>query len=88
MLPKKNHKRSRDIFIREATKMERADFLGWYNIVAKVECVYQNSRKLPNKIAKLYVSGREDHLFINPLLADIKTITTSRTSPDRPGIKS
>ncbi|KMK77386.1 alpha/beta fold hydrolase [Alkalihalobacillus pseudalcaliphilus] len=73
MLPKKNHKRSRDIFIREATKMERADFLGWYNIVAKVECVYQNSRKLPNKIAKLYVSGREDHLFIKPLLADIKS---------------
>ena len=52
MLPKKNHKRSRDIFIREATKMERADFLGWYNIV--------------------------------PALS----ITTSRTSPDRPGIKS
>ncbi|MED1562618.1 beta-ketoadipate enol-lactone hydrolase [Alkalihalobacillus alcalophilus ATCC 27647 = CGMCC 1.3604] len=72
MMPKKNHKRSRDIFIREATKMKRSDFLGWYNIVAKVESIYKGSLKIPNTIEKLYVSGSEDHLFLKPLLEDLK----------------
>lgn len=72
MMPKENHKKSRDIFINEAKNMDRNDFLGWFKIVKHVEQTHQYIKKKAKGIPRLYISGREDHLFINPLKNDIK----------------
>ncbi|MCP3030077.1 alpha/beta hydrolase [Halobacillus sp. A1] len=72
IMPKANHKKSRDIFIKEAKKMKREDFIGWFNSVNKVAQSYDLVPKIAGKIPKLYVSGSEDHLFIENLQKDIK----------------
>ena len=33
MMPKKNHKESRNLFVRQAKKMKRSDFLDWFNLI-------------------------------------------------------
>ncbi|WP_243292692.1 alpha/beta hydrolase [Bacillus sp. FJAT-47783] len=71
IMPKRNHKRSRDMFVKEAQNMKRSDFLSWFSIVPTVETVYQINAKTMT-IPKLYLSGSEDHLFIHSLKQDIK----------------
>ncbi|MEH7441952.1 alpha/beta hydrolase [Bacillus sp. JJ1122] len=70
LMPKDNHKHSRRFFIHEAQKMLRNNFLGWYQLVAEVESIYTNVQNV--KIPKLYISGAEDHMFVNELRADLQ----------------
>ncbi|WP_100374147.1 alpha/beta fold hydrolase [Bacillus sp. FJAT-45037] len=73
MMPKENHKKSRDIFIREAVKMKRKNFMGYYNAVQKVEMAYEYVQDYAAHVKKLYVSGSEDHFFIEALKEDIES---------------
>lgn len=73
MMPKSNHKQSRTIFIREAMKMKRTNFIGWYNTSFTIERCYVDLQRVASDIPKLYISGSEDHLFIGPLKQDIKS---------------
>lgn len=72
MMPKENHRKSREIFIKEAIKMKKSDFLGWYDIFWSIEESYQDVKSNAPHVPKLYVSGREDHLFLGPLIKDIE----------------
>lgn len=72
MMPKANHKNSRNTFIKEAKKMDRQDFLGWFKITKSVEHTHQFIKQKAKGIPRLYISGKEDHLFIHPLIEDMK----------------
>jgi pimeloyl-ACP methyl ester carboxylesterase len=66
MLPKKNHKKSRKIFIRESLKMTRKMFLSWVSYIAEIT----NPDKLLKKLKELHVkmffiSGDEDRCFLD-----------------------
>ncbi|MBH0229148.1 alpha/beta fold hydrolase [Halobacillus yeomjeoni] len=78
MMPKSNHASSRKIFIREAVKMRRKDFLAWYAMAHDVKSTYVNVQKKSDAIPKLYISGEEDHLFVEPLLEDTKSDKKAR----------
>ncbi len=72
MMPKPNHKKSRGLFIKEAQKMTRSNFLSWFEIVGKVAITYKNVQERSENIPKLYISGKEDHLFVRGLEKDTK----------------
>jgi pimeloyl-ACP methyl ester carboxylesterase len=65
MMPRKSHKRSRQIFAREAKKLGGQEFRKWYKLMESLEPFYAS---LPdphdNKIPRLYISGDEDYLFL------------------------
>ena len=63
IMPKANHKMSREVFVREAKKMKRSDFIGWFNTLNKIATSYDKVPKIAKHIPKLYVSGSEDHLL-------------------------
>lgn len=69
LMPKENHKHSRRFFIREANKMHRDNFLAWYELATEVETAFANTHLV--QVPKLYVSGAEDHMFVNELRADL-----------------
>ncbi|MYL33643.1 alpha/beta fold hydrolase [Pontibacillus yanchengensis] len=75
MMPKSNHKVSRTMFIKEAKKMRREDFLQWYKNFLDfhnkpVQCFGKKARIIP----KLYISGKEDHLFVKLLKRDLRGV--------------
>ncbi|RPF56112.1 alpha/beta fold hydrolase [Aquisalibacillus elongatus] len=72
MMPRSNHKESRLTFVKEAMKMKRTNFLGWYDLCHKIEKSIEHVHHFAPDTPKLYVSGNEDHLFLNPLTKDIK----------------
>ncbi|WP_232726108.1 alpha/beta fold hydrolase [Bacillus sp. FJAT-42315] len=71
IMPGKMNRRSRSLFISQATKMKRPDFLAWFDLVDTVEEVYRGVPESSKGVPKLYVSGAEDHLFIKQLQKDI-----------------
>lgn len=71
MMPKKNHARSRMFFIQEAKKMKRANFIAWYKIIRNLDKTYDRVQEIGKNVQKLYISGKEDHLFLDSLKNDI-----------------
>lgn len=72
MMPKRNHRISRKLFIREAKRMKRKDFLGWYQLTPYVKSTYASVQERASHIPKLYITGKEDHLFVRSLDEDTK----------------
>ena len=65
MMPKKNHKKSRSIFIRESLKMNRKDFLSWIDYLSEISHAKDLLKKLEAlNIKTIFISGTEDICFI------------------------
>ena len=70
MMPKANHKNSRALFVKEAIRMGRAEFLKWFDLARDVKSTFEGIGHI--KIPKLYVSGKEDHFFFDLVKKDVK----------------
>ncbi len=68
MMPRKNHKQSRSVFIREAYKMPRVEFYIWFDLTQRFERDYPLEKHISTDIDKLYILGEQDHLLA-PLTA-------------------
>lgn len=62
IMPCKSHKISRDLFVREAKKMNNVDFYIWGRLIIDFQDNYP-MEKINNNIKTLYVSGKEDYFF-------------------------
>jgi len=78
ILPNKNHKESRLLFVREAKKLYQKEFLRWYKLTSEINPLLRFFRSVDIKIPTLYVMGSEDYLF----LPSIKKITKAHQSSD------
>lgn len=66
MLPKKNHEKSRMIFIRESLKMKRKTFLAWIKYIAEIAHPKKLLEKLKSlNIKTFFISGDEDRCFLS-----------------------
>ncbi len=64
IMPKKDHKESRLLFINEAKKLYRKEFLRWYKLTSKLNPLLRLYRQVEVKIATLYIMGDEDYMFL------------------------
>lgn len=64
ILPRKKHKPSRNIFVKEAKKLYRKEFLRWYKMTTDVNKVLKIFRQKKVSIPTLFVMGDEDYMFL------------------------
>ncbi|WP_233898969.1 alpha/beta fold hydrolase [Tenacibaculum piscium] len=64
IMPKKNHKKSRSLFVNEAKKLYQKEFLRWFKLTAEINPLLRVFRMKDLKIPTLYIMGEEDHLFL------------------------
>lgn len=64
IMPKKNHKESRLLFVREAKKLYQKEFKRWYKLTTEINPLLRFFRHKDNTIPTLYVMGEQDHLFL------------------------
>ncbi|WP_298779522.1 alpha/beta hydrolase [uncultured Polaribacter sp.] len=64
IMPKKNHKKSRLLFVNEAKKLYQKEFLRWFKLTSEINPLLRFFRTKEIKIPTLYVMGSEDHLFL------------------------
>jgi len=65
-----NHKKSRNLFMREAKKLYRKEFLRWFKLTADINPLLRLFRNKELPIPTLYIMGEEDYMFL-PTIKDI-----------------
>ncbi|MXV38339.1 alpha/beta fold hydrolase [Flavobacteriaceae bacterium Ap0902] len=64
IMPKTNHKESRNMFIQEAKKLYKREFKRWYKLTAEINPLLKFFREKDTGIPTLYIMGEEDHMFL------------------------
>ncbi len=64
IMPRKNHKQSRNLFINEAKKVYQKEFIKWFKLTAEINPILKWFRQVELNIPTLYIMGEEDYLFL------------------------
>ncbi len=64
IMPNKNHKQSRLLFINEAKKLYQKEFIRWFRLTAEINPILRLFRQVELNIPTLYVMGDEDYMFL------------------------
>ena len=64
IMPRKNHKKSRLIFVNEAKKLYQKEFIKWFKLTAEINPVLKWFRQKELNIPTLYVMGDQDYMFL------------------------
>ncbi|MBW3552763.1 MAG: alpha/beta hydrolase [Gemmatimonadetes bacterium] len=64
LLPRKGHAESRLIFVREARKLARSEFLRWFRLTMELRPILRLFEERDVGIPTLYLMGDEDHMFL------------------------
>ena len=64
IMPNRNHKESRLLFVREAKKLYQKEFSRWFRLTSEINPLLQLFRAADVGIPTLYVMGGEDYLFL------------------------
>ena len=84
IMPKRNHKESRSLFVYEAKKLYQNEFIRWYKLTAEINPLLRFFRLNDINIPTLYIMGEQDHLF----LPSIRKITAGHLSAQLHVIKN
>lgn len=76
VMPKKSHRDSRNLFIREAKKLYQKEFKRWFTMVSEINPLLALFRIRETAVPTLFVMGSEDHMF----LPSIKKLVQSHPS--------
>ena len=64
IMPRKQHRESRSLFIREAKKLAQKEFIRWFQLAADVNAKLKWFRMKELPIPTLYIMGDQDHMFL------------------------
>ena len=70
IMPYRNHRKSRALFIREAKKISQNEFKRWYKLTKKILPLLEKIRSHKVKTPVLYIMGKEDYMFL-PFVKDM-----------------
>lgn len=73
MMPRRNHKKSRDVFIRESQVIPLEEFRKLTNMYHNLDQVLKSLFSFKSTIPHYLVMGDQDHLFLNPAKEYAKT---------------
>jgi len=64
IMPNKNHKQSRILFINEAKKLNQQEFIKWFRLSTEVNPLLREFRNTKLDLPCLYIMGNEDAMFL------------------------
>lgn len=73
IMPNRNHKESRLLFVREAKKLYQKEFVRWFRLTSEINPLLRFFRSADIKIPTLYVMGEEDYLFLPSIRKIVKS---------------
>lgn len=66
IMPRKNHTKSRQIFVREARKLGHKEFIKWYKLMQHFPQIAPRFKlNAQSNVPKFFITGSQDHLFVN-----------------------
>lgn len=67
VMPNRNHRESRILFIREAKKLYQKEFIRWFKLTSDLIPLLRIFRQEQLHIPTLYLMGEEDYMFLPPV---------------------
>ena len=64
VMPNKNHKESRVLFINEAKKLYQKEFKKWFQLTSELVPLLKFFRQVEIKIPTIYIMGDQDYMFL------------------------
>lgn len=64
IMPRKNHKNSRNLFVNEAKKLYQKEFIRWFKLTSEIKPLLRLFRQTPVSIPSFYIMGEQDYLFL------------------------
>lgn len=77
IMPRKNHRQSRRLFVNEAKKLYQKEFIRWFTLTSEIEPLLKFFRANDVEIPTLYIMGGEDHLFLPSIRKIVEIHKTS-----------
>lgn len=65
IMPRAGHRESRHLFVREAQKLARKEFLRWFRLTLELRPILRLFEERDVDIPTLYLMGAEDHMFLS-----------------------
>ena len=75
IMPNRNHKESRILFIREAKKLYQKEFIRWFKLTSEIIPKLRIFRNVTVDIPTLYIMGDQDYMF----LPSVQKVTESHS---------
>jgi pimeloyl-ACP methyl ester carboxylesterase len=73
IMPMDQHEESRNVFIREARKLARHEFIRWFKLTSRLTAKLQAHGKRRSRITHtLYVMGEQDYILLEPVRELVK----------------
>lgn len=72
IMPNKNHKQSRLLFINEAKRLCQKEFIRWFRLTAEINPILKCFRQVELNIPTLYIMGEEDYMFLPSVRSVVK----------------
>ena len=78
IMPKKNHKESRSLLVKECKKLYQKEFIRWCKLTRGIKKVLKSQRQIDIKTPSLYVMGAEDHIFLPSVRKAVSSFTNAQ----------
>lgn len=75
IMPRKTHRESRSLFVREAKKLYQKEFKRWFQLASQVNPLLSLLRMSLPKAPILFIMGSEDHMFLPAVKKLVQTQT-------------
>lgn len=77
IMPKKNHEKSRSLFVQDAKNLARKEFLKWFRLTYDINPILKYFKEKEMSAPTLYLMGEEDHMFLPPVRKMVKEFSHS-----------
>ena len=64
IMPNKNHKESRSLFVNEAKKLYQKEFKKWFQLTSELVPLLKFFRQIEISIPTYYIMGDQDYMFL------------------------
>ena len=64
IMPKKNHRESRLLLVKECKKLNQKEFIRWCKLTRGIKKILKSQRQIDIEIPSLYIMGAEDSIFL------------------------
>ena len=64
IMPRRNHKKSRNLFVNEAKKLYQKEFIRWFKLTSEINPLLKFFRQKSISIPSFYLMGEQDYLFL------------------------
>jgi pimeloyl-ACP methyl ester carboxylesterase len=73
IMPNKNHRESRSLFIKEAKKLYQKEFKKWFQLTAELVPLLKFFRQIEISTPTFYIMGDQDYMFLPSVREVIKS---------------